>query len=64
MARHTILDEDGNPTDRFWSDTDGDPNPDTDQTVYEKAHDPIGSLLGDNTKVDDRFDPSTGEYQK
>ena len=64
MSRHPIPDENGEPTDRFWSDSDGDSNPENDQTVYEEAKDPIGSLLGENTKVDERYDPSTGEYRK
>ena len=66
MSRHTIRDDHGNAAkgsgggSLFWSDKDGDSNPDTNQTVYEESH-KIG--VG-STKADVTYNPSEGTFNK
>jgi len=66
MARHYIKDDKGKNRRNskgerlFWSDSDGDWNPKTSQTIYREHK----GLFGGNSKVKSRFNPSTGKFRK
>jgi hypothetical protein len=66
MTKHYIKDDKGKDAKNskgerlFWSDKDGDSNPKQNQTVYREHK----GILGGSSKVDSKYDPSSGKFKK